>query len=133
MKKYLRAYLINLASLIIAANLVSAIRFAEGLQTALTAALVLTLVNMLVKPIINLLLLPINLLTLGAFRFLVNVISLYFVTLIVSQFSLTVFFFPGFVYKGFVFPSLSIGIFGVYVLTSFIISLCSTFFYWLVK
>lgn len=133
MKKFLRAYLINLLSLIIASDLITSIHFAEGFRTTLIATFVLTFVNILVKPIINLLLLPINLITLGTFRFLVNVISLYFVTVIVPQFSLSAFFFPGFVYQGFVFPSLNIGIFGVYVLTSFIISLCSTFLLWLSK
>ncbi|MDX2085412.1 MAG: phage holin family protein [Candidatus Melainabacteria bacterium] len=57
-----------------------------GIEIALIAALVLTLVNLIVKPIVGLFTLPINLLTLGLFSFVINA----------AMFGLAAWFVPGF-------------------------------------
>lgn len=133
MKSLLRSFVINTATLYLVTKILPGASFSGGYQTLLLAALALTIVNLLVKPLINLLLLPINLLTLGAFRWLVNVATLYLVTLIVPQFQVREFVFPGFSYQGFVLPSIQLTVFWVFVLTSFLISLIGSLFYWLVK
>lgn len=133
MKRLLRSFVINTATLWLVTQILPGVGYAGGHQTLLLTALALTIVNLLVKPLINLLLLPINLLTLGAFRWLVNVAALYLVTLIVPQFQIKSFLFPGFTYQGFIIPSISLTVFWVFVLTSFLISLISSLFYWVVK
>lgn len=133
MKGLLRSFFINLASLWIVGQVIPGVSFGEGYRGLLLAALVLGLVNLFVKPLINILLLPLNILTLGTFRWLVNVASLYLVTIFVPQFKISGFFYPGFLYQGFVIPSLTIGSFWALVLTSFVLSLLLAFFYWLVK
>lgn len=133
MKRLLRSFVINTATLWLVTQILPGVGYAGGYQTLLLAALALTIVNLLVKPLINLLLLPINLLTLGAFRWLVNVAALYLVTLIVPQFQISSFLFPGFTYQGFIIPSINLTVFWVFVLTSFLISLISSLFYWVVK
>lgn len=133
MKRLLRSFVINTATLWLVTQILPGVGYAGGYQTLLLTALALTIVNLLVKPLINLLLLPINLLTLGAFRWLVNVAALYLVALIVPQFQINSFLFPGFTYQGFIIPSINLTVFWVFVLTSFLISLISSLFYWVVK
>jgi putative membrane protein len=133
MKKHLRSFLISFFALWLAAYFLKGVSYSGGWQTLGLAALALTLINLLIKPLIKLLLLPINLITLGAFRWLVNVIVLYLVTLLIPQFQIKPFVLTGFAYQGFVVPTISLGTFWAYVVTSLVVSLVSTFFYWLAK
>jgi putative membrane protein len=133
MKKHLRLFLINSLSLWLAAYLLPGVSYAGGWQTLAWTALVLTLVNFLVKPIVKVLLLPINLLTLGAFRWLINVAVLYLVAMIIPQFKITAFVLSGFSYQGFVVPSVHLGIFWAHVAASLLISFSTTFLLWLIK
>ena len=133
MKTLLRHFLINIVALWIVAQLFSGMTFARNYETLAVTAAVLGLVHLLVKPILNIFLLPLNLLTLGMFRWLVNVASLYLVTLLVSGFSVYAFNFSGFSYSGFYLPAFAVTGFMALVLTSFVLSLISSFFYWLAK
>jgi putative membrane protein len=132
-KKYLRLFLINLASLWLISQILAGVSWEGRGETLTLAALSLTLINLVIKPLIKVLLLPINLLTLGAFRWLVNVIALYLVTLIIPQFKVESFVFPGFSWEGFVIPSFPLGTFWVFVIASFLISLITSFLLWLIK
>ncbi|TSC54147.1 MAG: putative membrane protein [Microgenomates group bacterium LiPW_31] len=132
-KKYLRLFLINLVSFWLVAKLVGGVNYSGGFQTLAWAALALMIVNLTVRPLINLLLLPINLITLGAFRWLVNVLALYLVTLVVPQLKISAFLFPGFNYQGFIIPPVYLAIFWVLVIASFLISLITSFFLWLAE
>lgn len=133
MKKYLRLLLVNTATLWLAAKIITGISFDNQIKTLFSAALALTIIDLLIKPLIKILLLPINLLTLGTFRWLTNVIALYLTTLIVPEFKINGFFFPGFVYQGFALPSMNLSTFLTFVLTSFTISLITTLLLWLAK
>ena len=133
MKTLLRHFLINAVALWVVAQLFSGMTFAKNYETLAVTAAVLGLVHLLVKPILNILLLPLNLLTLGMFRWIVNVASLYLVTILVSGFSVYAFNFSGFSYSGFYLPAFAVSGFMALVLTSFVLSLISSFFYWLCK
>lgn len=69
--RLLITWLINAASLFVLPYLMDSIRI-ENFKTALVAALVLGLVNVLIKPVLVLLTLPVTLLTLGLFIFVIN-------------------------------------------------------------
>ena len=58
-------------------------------QTALLAALVMGLINLFIRPIILILTLPINLLTLGLFTFIINALMFLLVAKIVAGFIVT--------------------------------------------
>ncbi len=60
----------------------------SGLRAAVTASIVLGLVNLLVRPIVRVLTLPITLLTLGLFGWVVNALMLWLVSALVSGFSI---------------------------------------------
>ncbi len=133
MKRYLRLYIFNLVTLWLVGNILEGVNFRGGYQTLALAALALSAVDVLIKPLINLLLLPINLLTLGMFRWLSNVIALYLVTKVIPKFEILGFNFPGFSYHGFVVPRMFLTTFWVFVITSFLISLIISFLLWLTK
>lgn len=76
-------WIINALALLIAADLVPGFAIG-GFYSALIAALVLGLVNMLIRPIVLLLTLPINLLTLGLFTLVVNGFMIWIVASVVK-------------------------------------------------
>ncbi|MDY0324529.1 MAG: phage holin family protein [Candidatus Carbobacillus sp.] len=59
----------------------------SGIGAALVAALVLGLVNALIRPIVLLLTLPLNILTLGLFTFVVNALMFWLVSAVVKGFN----------------------------------------------
>ncbi len=58
----------------------------DGFFTALVVAVVLSIVNTVIKPLVLLLTLPINILTLGLFTFIINALMILLVTAIVPGF-----------------------------------------------
>ena len=74
----LLVWLINAVALVAVAYLLPGIRV-EGFATALVAALVLGLVNTVIRPILVLLTLPVTLITLGLFIFVINGLLFWFV------------------------------------------------------
>ena len=132
-KKHLRSFVFNLTAIWIVSLLVEGFVLEGGNKTLLLTALALSLVNFFVRPLIKLLFLPVNLLTLGAFRWLINVIALYVVTLLVPQLKIKAFLFAGYTYQGFVIPQIHLGVFLCLVLSSLMLSLIVSFIYWLTK
>ena len=131
MKTILRSIVYNAASIWIVSLLISGIVLEKKFETLLVAAFALGLINLLVKPIINILLLPLNLITLGAFRWVVNVVALYLVTVVVPDFKIIPLDFAGFSYRGVVIPPISLNLIFSFIVISFLISLVSSFWYWL--
>lgn len=56
----------------------------DSFYAALVAALVLGFINVLIKPVLLLLTLPVNLLTLGLFTFVINALLFWFVSSVVK-------------------------------------------------
>jgi putative membrane protein len=133
MKKLLRTGLINLVCLWLVASLIKGVTYAGQAGVLLLAAGALTLVNFLLKPLVKVLLLPLNIITLGSLQWLVNVIMLYLVTLLVPAFRIQGYAFPGWSYQGFVVPAANLSTLAVLIITSFFLSLFSSFWQWLVK
>lgn len=78
------AWLVNALALVITSYIVPGFRISD-FPTALLAAVVIGLLNIFIKPILLLLTLPINLLTLGLFTFVVNALLLMLASRIVPQ------------------------------------------------
>ena len=133
MKTILRSFLINGLALWLITQIGSGIIFLRGTETLIITAITLGLFNLFVRPLINLLLLPINILTLGTLRWLVNVITLYLLTLIIPGFQITGFAFTGFSLFGISFPAFVLGAFGGFIAISFLLSFISGLLFWLVK
>ena len=87
----LARWIVNAAALLLVAYLYPGVHV-EGFLTGIIAALVLGLVNAVVRPILVILTFPVTLLTLGLFLFVINALLFWLVAEVV----------PGFAVNGFV-------------------------------
>ncbi|MEG3931112.1 MULTISPECIES: phage holin family protein [unclassified Microcoleus] len=94
MLSFFLTWIVAAVSLIITANIVPGMAVVS-FPAAMLAAVVIGLVNAVVKPIITLLTLPLSIITLGLFLFVVNAISLSLASWLASAFSI------GFAVNGF--------------------------------
>lgn len=133
MKRILRNYTIDSFSLYLTSLIAAGIVFQKGIETLLLAGLGLTITFHLIKPVINILLLPLNLITFNLFKWISSAIALYLVTLLVPGFRITKFLFSGLRTEWFDLPSLDFQGILAYISFSLLLSLISTFIYWLVK
>lgn len=130
----LRSIAINLASIYLAAQILSGvITYIGGYQTLLLASLAIALVNLFVRPVINLLLLPIHLVTLGVFRWIANLVTLYLVTLMVPNLQIHAFTFPGLDLKYVIIPPMHFTAFGAFVVATITLTFTFHFIYWLLQ
>lgn len=132
MKHLLRYFLINFISLWITTEIIKGLTYSGGFKSLLTGAVVFTIINFLLVPLLKILLLPLNLLTLGFFAWITNVLALYALTNFLPQFKLIPYFFPGFVYDGFMIPATQLSTLWVAIIASLFIGLLTHFLQWLV-
>lgn len=81
-------WLIYAVAIIITAYLLPGVRL-SGFFAALVTALVLGLVNTFIKPLLLLLTLPLNILTLGLFTFVINALLIMLTSSVVPGFTVT--------------------------------------------
>lgn len=133
MKSLIRNYLITLAALVVTTQIVPGLSYSGGMFTLLIGALGLMLINWFIVPLLKITFLPLNLLTLGFFTWVINVVALYILTKLASQFKLLPYTYSGITYNGFVVPEISLNVLMVAILASFLIGLISQFLRWLVS
>jgi len=81
-------WLLLAAALLLVANLYPGVQVAS-FTSAMVAALVLGLLNTLLRPILVLLTLPVTVLTLGLFLFVINALMFYFAASVLDGFNVT--------------------------------------------
>ena len=120
MRPILRSLLITATALYFTTLVLPGITFSRGFKGLTLTVVILVLVDRLIKPLINLLFLPLNLITLGMFRWVINVFVLYLVSLLSPDLMIT-----GFTLNQFYFtPLLSL------VAASFVLSLSHSALRW---
>ncbi len=77
--------IVNAVALLVTAHFINGIEL-KGVMAALIAALVLGVVNAVIRPLLVLLSLPIQVLTLGLFTFVINALMLWLVSAVVVGF-----------------------------------------------
>lgn len=132
MKTLLRYFLINLISLYLTTRYLPGLTYTGGIKSLLFGAAVFMMINFILVPLLKILFLPLNLLTLGLFAWLINVLALYALTTIVSAFVLMPFHFAGANVAGVLLPEMELTTFWVAVVASFMISIITNFLQWLV-
>lgn len=132
-KSALRSFVIHFSALWLVAENVGGLAFNNDLKILALAAIALSLVDFFIKPILNLLLLPFNLITLGLFRWIVNVFTLYITTLLVQDFAVVAFKFPGLATSGLIIPPAEFSSFAAYIVVSFLTSAIASFLFWIVR
>ena len=88
--KFIARFLLGVLGLLIIAELVSGIDL-QSVYTAVIAVLILGLLNAFVRPILFILTLPITILTLGLFSFVINAGLFFFVASFVDGFTVASF------------------------------------------
>ena len=88
MKKTLTNWVLNAFCLFILSYLFKGIHF-DGFMSAMLAALVLSIVNRLVKPVLTILSIPVTIITLGFFLLVINTLMLLLTAKIVSGFTIS--------------------------------------------
>jgi len=81
-------WIVNAAALLLVAYLYPGVQVAS-FTAALIAALVLGLVNAFIRPLLVILTLPVTILTLGLFLFVINALMFWFVAEVVKGFTVT--------------------------------------------
>jgi len=104
--------IVNTLAVFISAYILPGVKV-DGLLTAFIVAIVLGAVNMFIKPVLVLLTLPLNILTLGLFTFVINALLILLVSNIV----------PGFKVDGFLWA----------LIFSLVLSIVSSFLYSMTK
>jgi putative membrane protein len=123
MRKLIVKILSTAASFYIAQYLLAGVHIEPTWSAYLITGLVFVVFNFILSPIIKLLLLPINLLTLGLFRWVTNVLVLYLFDLLYDGVRIASFTYPGYTSSLIALPSGHLSLFWVLVLTSLIMSL----------
>lgn len=95
MMKLLRRFSREVVALFVVTQIASGIVFTDYLTSLIITGIALAIAQYVVKPVVNLLLLPINLATLGLFRFISHAITLFIVDVALTQFSVGAFHFAG--------------------------------------
>ena len=90
-KNFLLRWLVNFLGLWGAATLVAGIQYSDRIKILIIAALIFSIVNMLIRPFIILLALPAIVVTLGLFTLVINAAMLYLVTLFYPKFEINSF------------------------------------------
>jgi putative membrane protein len=85
LKVFLQRWVINTVAVMVAANVVPGIAYG-GLTALLVASLLLGILNVILRPLLLLLSLPLVILTLGLFVWVINAVLLYFVGQLVKSF-----------------------------------------------
>jgi uncharacterized membrane protein YvlD (DUF360 family) len=133
MKRIIRHYAIDTFSLWVVTLIAGGLVFEKGLYTLLLTGAAITAVSFLAKPAINLLLLPLNLVTFGVFRWVSSAVVLYIATLIVPMFKVASFTYVGFQSRWLDIPAMNLKGLFAFIAFSFILSIITSFIYWLIK
>lgn len=133
MKSILRGIALNSFALWITSQLVNGLSIKGGVDVILLGGLVLTLMNLLVKPVLSLLTLPFNLVTMGLFSWLLNVVIIYLLTVVVTQISIGSYTFPGILFNEFSMPQINFSPFQTAILIAFLISAIANVLTWLFR
>lgn len=108
MKKIVKIFAVEVVSLFVATQIASGIVFQNGLEGLFVAGVALAIAAYFVRPVVNILLLPLNLVTLGLFRFIGHAVTLFVVDLALNQFQITGFHFFGMTSRFFDLPQINL-------------------------
>ncbi len=115
--------LATMTSFYATAALIAGFKIDNNWQSYLVTAVVFLLFNLIITPLIKLLLLPINLLTLGLFRWLGSVLALYVFDTLYTGITVTSYYFAGYKNGLFELPQATISSFWVYCLSALCLSI----------
>jgi uncharacterized membrane protein YvlD (DUF360 family) len=132
-KAIIRNFLINLGALWVTSQMIPSLVINGGVKELFIGSLAFMAVNLLLVPVLKVLLLPLNLLTLGLFAWLSNVLALYFLVTALPYFKLLPYQFPGATLAGISLAAVDLSTFQLAIVVSFIIGFIIQFTNWIIK
>lgn len=133
MKTFLRHIFVNFISIFFLTLVFPGFIVDQNFKTLITAAIIWFFLNKIVKPIIKLLLLPINLITLNLFSWLVGLATLFLLQIFADGITISSFQFDGVEISGFVIPPIYVNLFFSYLLTSILLNSLHKSIFWLFR
>ena len=133
MKKLLRKYLSSLGALWVTSQILPALVIQGGLKGLALATLAFMIADIILIPLLKVLFLPLNLLTLGLFAWIINVLALFFLVSVLPELELLPYQFPGIDLAGFILPPIEMSTFMVAIVASFLIGGIIHILNWLTK
>ncbi len=133
MKNFFRNVLYNAFTIYLISQILPGVKVYGGIPTLIFGGLALTLLLAVLKPVLNILAIPFNLVTLGLFSFVVNIIIFYLLTVLVVGITISAFNFPGYEYVGFIIPKIYVNTLFSFLLVSFLQSAIVNFIDWLTR
>ena len=91
LRRFAVTWLFNVAALFVASWALSGVSYGDSWGALFVAALVFSVVNMLIRPVVVLLSLPVLIITLGVALFFVNLLMLYITDWVVGGFEISTF------------------------------------------
>lgn len=133
MKGILRNIVFYSVALFLTSQVITGLTIKGGPTAYIVGGIVLSILFLIAKPILKIITLPLSIITLGMFSFLINAIILYLLTIIVPNISITAFAFKGFNFAGFIIPQLYVNNFFAFVIASIFLSFIVGALKWLIK
>lgn len=133
MKKILRRFLISLGALWITSQVFPALAIKGGIEGFVISALAFMAVDLILVPLLKVLFLPLNLLTLGVFAWLSNVVALYFLVSALPFLKISPYYFVGADLGVLILPATSLSSFYSVLVASFLIGSIIHLMNWLSK
>lgn len=130
-KSVLRDYILNLGILWGVTEIFPGLSYEGGFRTLAIGAVGLMAMNLVVIPLLKVVFLPLNILTLGVFTWVINVIALYLLITVIPQFRLVPYDFTGAVFLGINIPPQHLTVLWVAIIASFMIGFAGRFLHWL--
>jgi len=113
MTRFIIRILANSLAIYLAAYFLPGVAISNGWKTLLFAGIILSLINVFIKPILKIISLPLIIVTLGFFSLVINIITIWLLTKFIPQFSVS-------------------GIWA-FILTTFIVGIINWIVSWLTK
>ena len=132
MRKFLRSLVFSAISLFLTSRLIPGFEISPGIANLFVVTLVLTILNLLIRPLVKLLLLPINLITLGTFRWLTTLIILYLLDLLLPEGNIFAFPLHTIPAIGVILPKIIVGKLVAAILTALTLTTIRRLLVWLV-
>jgi len=107
--------------------------FDHQIETIIKVSLILTIFELFLKPILKILLLPINILTLGLIRLVINTLGFYLATFLLIDFSIHDISLPSQLFYGITIPILSFSGFWAHLINTASTNILVSFFKFILK
>lgn len=133
MKSFLRHIFVNFVTIYLLGSTFPGLLVNLNPKTLITASIIWFFLNKIVKPVIKLLLLPINLITLNLFSWLVGLITLFLLQVFADGITVTSFQFVGVNLYGFIVPAFFVNLFFAYLITSVLLNSIHSGIFWLFR